>query len=87
MSTLTPHRLEMVRLTREHCTTVAELQGPAPDRLGATMLLNTPIELAASWVQPSESVMANIRLLVHMAVQTRMEAMIDRAPEAVAADW
>jgi hypothetical protein len=70
VTTLTPARLEVVRIVREHCTTLVELpEYPVVDvelRQLADTALDTPVEVMAGWVQMDETVMANIRLVMSM---------------------
>lgn len=91
MSTkITSARLEMVRLTREHCYGVLDANHAfsvsfADMRPVAEALLDTGVETLASWVQLDETVLANIRLLIQMANTTMIET--DRDPQCVEADW
>jgi hypothetical protein len=72
VNAISPSRLEVVRIVREHCAGIVD--HPLPEsRLGdaavselAYAALDMPIEVMAGWVQLDETVMANIRLVMSM---------------------
>jgi hypothetical protein len=70
---LTPERLELCRIVREHCyqAVVPMPHIPQDDLVVelAEAALEVPIETLASWVRSSETMMGNIRLVMTMVQQ------------------
>lgn len=78
-ATITPERLELCRLVREHCSgwvgqPAIPLHNWTEDELAERRLceaaLDVPIEVMAGWFMMDETVLANIRLAMTMAEQT-----------------
>jgi hypothetical protein len=67
---VSPERLELCRLVREHCYSALESTLVHPDDgwgvLRAEAALEVPIETMAGWFMMDETMMANLRLAMTM---------------------
>lgn len=71
---ITPERLELCRIVREHCyQAVAPMAHIPQDEIVvelAETALDTSIEVMAGWFMMDETVLANIRLAMSMVAES-----------------